>query len=227
MSESVVPTPVLTRTKADLREAMNLLTREIFASLACAQAGTIQSYDGEAQTAGVTINSKITVGYQTGLTGQIQPVAMAYPLFPDVPVIFLGGGGGALTFPVAAGDTCLLIFLDRDMSNWYVSGQTDLTPASNRLHSLSDAVALVGLRSSRNPLEDVSDDSAELYGPEGHGGPLLSLGAGKVGISNATGSLLTVMTTLVAALTALNAKTGPDASAAITAFQSAEQALLK
>lgn len=36
-----------------------------------------------------------------------------YPLLVDVPVVFPRGGGCTLTFPVKAGDECLVIFADR------------------------------------------------------------------------------------------------------------------
>lgn len=47
---------------------------------------------------------------------------MDLPILPDVPVVFPGGGGFALTFPVAAGDECLVVFASRCIDAWWQSG---------------------------------------------------------------------------------------------------------
>ena len=67
----------------------------------------------------------------------------------DVPVHFPGGGGYLLTFPVHAGDECLLVFCERQIDNWHQHGNIQ-TPSDFRLHDISDAIALVGLRSQPN-----------------------------------------------------------------------------
>lgn len=64
----------------------------------------------------------------------------------DVPVIFPMGGGYELTFPINAGDECLLMFSERCIDSWFGTGQPS-EPADFRQHDLSDAIAYVGLRS--------------------------------------------------------------------------------
>lgn len=68
------------------------------------------------------------------------------PILEDVPVCFPGGGGYSLTFPVRAGDECLLVFSARCLDGWWQSGGVQIPP-DLRLHDLSDAVAYVGLKS--------------------------------------------------------------------------------
>jgi hypothetical protein len=51
--------------------------------------------------------------------------------------------------PIQSGDTCLVLFCDRDLDNWFESGQIT-TLNSNRVHDLSDGVALVGIRHKQN-----------------------------------------------------------------------------
>ena len=113
------------------------------------------------------------------------------------------------------------------MDTWWLSGTTGLPPNSNRLHNLSDAIAIVGLRSQPASLPGYSTTDTQIYGSSGPTGPLISLGTTKIGISNATTSLLTALQDVVSALTALNAKTGPDCTTQITTASNAITALLK
>lgn len=67
----------------------------------------------------------------------------------DVPVQFPRGGGFVLTFPVAPGDECLLVFSERAIDNWFTNGDTQ-EPSEYRLHDLSDAFAVLGFSSAPN-----------------------------------------------------------------------------
>lgn len=106
----------------------------------------IMSYDAETRTVAAqpTIQRVFTDG--EGMSG-------AYNLPPcvDVPVIFPGGGGFEITFPVKEGDECLLIFAERCIDSWFTSGEINV-PADYRQHDLSDAIAIVGLKSMPNAL---------------------------------------------------------------------------
>lgn len=82
------------------------------------------------------------------------------PPCEDVPVHFPSGGGYVLTFPVKAGDHCLLVFSERCIDNWFVSGGT-APPDDFRQHDLSDAFALVGF-SPQSSSDEVWMDGVEL-----------------------------------------------------------------
>jgi len=69
---------------------------------------------------------------------------MALPELMDVPLIYPGGNGFRLTFPIAVGDTVLLIFSERAIETWLDSGDV-VDPASSRAFDLSDAIAIPGL----------------------------------------------------------------------------------
>lgn len=75
--------------------------------------------------------------------------AINLPPCIDVPVVFPSGGGYELTFPVKAGDECLLVFAERCIDGWYSSGDTS-PPMDYRHHDLSDAFAIVGVKSLAN-----------------------------------------------------------------------------
>lgn len=81
---------------------------------------------------------------------------MDLPILPDVPVVFPGGGGFALTFPVAAGDECLVVFASRCIDAWWQSGGVG-EPMEPRMHDLSDGFALVGVRSQARRLSPAVD----------------------------------------------------------------------
>jgi hypothetical protein len=66
------------------------------------------------------------------------------PVIPNVPVVFLGGGGFRTTYPVSKGDTCLLLHMDRSIDRWKVNGGL-VDPGEDWRHELGDAVALCGL----------------------------------------------------------------------------------
>jgi hypothetical protein len=148
----------------DLRALLNAHRDEIFSSFNCHQIGTIVSFDKDRQSATVRINAQRVVfdKPQTTTEGlQQQPRVLDYPALTDVPVFFASGGNARLTLPIAAGDTCLLLFNDRDLDAWWTTGGTS-APNSSRMHSLSDALALVGFRSLANKVEDYSGTDAEL-----------------------------------------------------------------
>src|SRR5271155_5094227 len=71
--------------------------------------------------------TKLTVSAQPTIQSQVRPPGGTWvtaPLPPclDCPVVFPGGGGFTLTFPVAAGDEGLLVFASRCIDAWWQSG---------------------------------------------------------------------------------------------------------
>lgn len=133
----------------DLRVLLDLFKKEILIGLNCHAVGTIEIFNPLTQTAQVSINYKKT--YYTGVNLDT-PTYTEYPVLLDVPIISLSGGlFAAITFPIQKGDTCIVLFNDRDASQWLATGQVGPVP-SQRLHSISDGFALVGVRSLLNPI---------------------------------------------------------------------------
>ena len=114
--------------------------------------GIIASFDPDTQTASVQ------PAIQRIFT---EKGAVNLPLCVDVPVAFPGGGDFFLTFPVKAGDECILMFSERAIDNWHASGGTQ-TPSEYRLHDLSDGIAIVGLNSQPHKLAALQMTGAEL-----------------------------------------------------------------
>lgn len=183
----------------DLRALLLAHRSELFAALNCHQVGEIVAFDAAKQTARVQLSIRRVVYNKPQPLGaglQLDPEFVDYPVLVDVPVFVNSGGGAVATLPVAAGDSCLVLFADRDVDNWFEAGGT-AAPNSARLHDLSDGFALVGFRNKTNPVEDYSTTDAEIRNA---GGKIQV--AAKIGISNDATSLLVCLDALITALTA-------------------------
>ncbi|EHF8259118.1 hypothetical protein B8Z58_005064, partial [Enterobacter roggenkampii] len=112
--------------------------------------GIIQSFDPDTVTATVQPSVRSMERDNDGNT-----TTDDYPLLVDVPVIFPRGGGCTLTFPVKAGDECLVIFSDRCIDFWWQNGGIQ-EPADPRMHDLSDAFAIVGPQSQAHKISGIS-----------------------------------------------------------------------
>ena len=118
------------------------LKKEIFSSLHCALPGTVESFDPSTQTASVR--------------PALRKGSFLLPALHDIPVFFPGSRISGITWPVSAGDECLLVFADCDLDRWFESGEENEAD-SGRQHDLSDAFAFVGFRSRVNSLADVPE----------------------------------------------------------------------
>ncbi len=99
--------------------------------------GKIVSFNGEKQLAEVQL--LITREFTNG---EIEPLAKLI----NVPVWFPRAGGFNITFPVAIDDECLVLFAERSIDRWFK--ESDVQPPNDvRMHSLSDAICLVGMSS--------------------------------------------------------------------------------
>lgn len=145
------------QTETDLRQLFDELKIEIQKSINCMRPGVIKTYDAATQTATVQIAQKQVTSIKPDGTRTYSD----YPLLQNVPVAFPGGGGCTMTFPVAAGDECIIEFADRQLDNWILQGAGQ-PPTIARLHDLSDAICYVGIRSQPRKLSGVSTTAAQL-----------------------------------------------------------------
>ena len=124
------------------------LSEAVLAAMSSHQAGMWTALPGIVQSVNLT-----------AMTVEVEPTVQALltaadgtetwtniPVLPDVPICFPGGGGFTLTFPVAVGDECLVVFSSRCIDAWWQSGGVQ-PQAELRMHDLSDAFAIIGPRS--------------------------------------------------------------------------------
>ena len=137
------------------------LAQAIMSAMRVSMPGIIQSFDPDAVTAVVQPAIK---GVELDESGA--DVSVNIPLLVDVPVVFPRGGGCTLTFPVKAGDECLVIFADRCIDFWWQNGGVQ-KPVDLRMHDLSDAFAIVGPQSQAHKISGISTSAAQLRTDDG------------------------------------------------------------
>lgn len=116
-------------------EIITALRTKIASNMHVAMPGIIESYEFKEQRASIKIAIKQLYNSDAYID---------YPILSGVPVIFPRSGGGSITMPVNRGDSCLVLFLDKDLRTWLLGGN-NLKPRTTRTHHLSDAVAIMGL----------------------------------------------------------------------------------
>ncbi len=101
-----------------------------------------------------------------------------YSVLLNVPVYFPSGGGFTLTFPIAKGDECIVLFNDRNIDDWVTHG-AGLPPATGRLHDLSDAaLRLWGCDRTFARFQNISATATQLRSDDGSA--YVELGPGKI-----------------------------------------------
>lgn len=75
----------------------------------------------------------------------VDGVTFASNVIYNVPVVFPSGGGGILSFPLEVGDTVLLVFAQRDITNFLEGDGSEVSPETLRTHDINDAIAIPGL----------------------------------------------------------------------------------
>lgn len=67
------------------------------------------------------------------------------------------------TFPLTQGMECVLLFNDREIETWFINGGSNVQ-AYPRMHDMTDAIAIVGIRSLPKMIEILTDCLHLFYG---------------------------------------------------------------
>lgn len=140
----------------DTEESLKSMTENYINNMRVAIPAIIVQFDSQKQTASV----------QPAIKDTLQGKFVALPELSDVPVQFPRAGGYSLTFPVKAGDECLLVFSDMCIDGWWQSGGVQ-NQAEKRRHDLSDACAILGITSVPKALKNVSMEGVRLQNDSG------------------------------------------------------------
>lgn len=183
----------------DLKSNLDDLRRDIFLNLKCHDIATIKSVNAAKQTLTAEINYKRfmlrpnTTKTNTKNRERFEYIQKeeSYPVLIDVPFIVLRGGNSYLNVPIQAGDQCLLLYNDRAFDDWFIAGK-QAPLSSNRAHSMADAIALVGLSSSKNAIGGY--DAAKLGLVKGTTKVMLGE---KIKVENSAQNLNTVLQELI------------------------------
>ncbi len=146
----------------DASTAMAMETRKRQSQMWTALPGIILSFDPAKMTCEVQPAIQGTrADPKTGETSHHD-----LPPLVDCPVCFPSGGDAILTFPIAAGDECLVVFSSRCIDAWWQQGGVQ-PPMSFRMHDLSDGFVLPGGRSQVNLVGGISISTTQLRSIDG------------------------------------------------------------
>lgn len=180
------------RTATTLLDYTYDLKQDIFYNLNCHKVGIIQSVDTANKIATVELIDKRVVTTDKG------EVVKDYSLLVDCPIIMQRTETGGLSYPLRAGDNCLVLFNDRDIDNWFEIGASG-TPNSKRSHNLSDGVILPCLYNLQNAENFSWNNNATELNYENS---KISLDS-KISIENASESLKDILNELITVIKSL------------------------
>ena len=135
--------------------------------------GRVVSYDPSTNRASVQPNGD----YKSEDGRNIQ-----YPIIHNVPIQFPMGQGGTagITFPINAGDGCLLVFSETQNDDFLGGNKGD--SEDSRRHSLNDAIAIPGVYAGAAPSNVSHPGDVCVF----KGGTMLRISDGSVEITGAT-----------------------------------------
>lgn len=132
----------------DFTLVLKSVINKIGLELNCVRVGIIQSFNAEDLTAEVLIANKKTLGINQDGTQNTRDYALITAnICYCCPFI---------TYPITAGEECILLFNDREIESWFISGQVQ-PEAYTRMHDLTDCIAIVGLRSMAKMITILAD----------------------------------------------------------------------
>ena len=169
----------------ELPEVLERLRRKVHAELRVSIPCSVDSYDAAHRCCDCTPLVKEVVFASDGKLASVSLQRLTH-----VPVVFPGGGGGSVTFPVAKGDTVLVVCSDRSLDNWKSRG-VEVDPADARLHDMTVGFAIPGLQSYVGATA-ADPDNVVVTGPDGSGTVTLKPGGGIDIAAGGTGGTIAI-----------------------------------
>lgn len=142
-------------TNADLTQTLKASQQKTALDINCVRIGIIQEFYPENLTVQVLISGKKLIGLNPD----------GSQILKDYPPIFakVCYCNPFQTFPLTKGMECVLLFCDREIESWFINGGNN--PQSYpRMHDLTDATAIVGIRSLPNMINILTDCLHLFYG---------------------------------------------------------------
>lgn len=130
--------------KTALYDLLQALKDTINYNLNCVKIATVLSFDKDSMTAKCRVNNKRLKQLKNDGNQILKD-------YPDIyaKVHFFGWGGIGATYPISEGMEGILLFNDREMQTWFLTGEAGKL-AYDRCHDLSDAIFICGLHSQPN-----------------------------------------------------------------------------
>lgn len=139
----------------DMGQILKSSGLSLASELNCMRIGIVQEFHPEDLTVQVQIASKKPIGLNPDGSQRVREYALIY-----AKVCYCNP---FITYPIQKGDECVLLFSDREIESWFING--DVNPESYpRMHDLTDAVALFGIRSIPKMIEILTGALHLFYG---------------------------------------------------------------
>lgn len=139
----------------DLGQTIKTAGLKTASDLNCMRIGIVQEFFPKDLTAKVKIAGKKQLNMNADGTQNVQEFT---PIYAKVCYC-----NPYETFPLKPGDECLLLFSDREIESWFITGEAQ-PEGHTRMHALTDAVAIVGLRSLPKMISILADCLNLFYG---------------------------------------------------------------
>ena len=140
--------------KPDLYTNTELQLNNFAQELNCVRVGIVQEFLSDRQLVRVKIASQRLIKTNPDGTQTTQDYAEIYAK--------LCYASPYVTFPPQVGDECVLLFNDREMESWWINGSAN-QQAYDRMHDLTDCIAICGLRSQPKLIEIPTDTLRFFY----------------------------------------------------------------
>jgi hypothetical protein len=143
--------------KPDMADTLENLKQDIFKTINCVQIGYVESFNTADQTAVV----RLAIKKIKDITLDGRNIIEEQSLLLSCPAFILGGDS-YISAPIKKGDSCIVLFNDRDIDNWFIDGNVAI-PNTRRTHDLSDAFALVGIRNTQQSIQNFDNESLNVF----------------------------------------------------------------
>lgn len=141
--------------KADIIQVIKNACAQNAQKLNCMRIGIIKEFYPDSLTVKVLIANKKVIGQNPDGTQKVRDYA---PIIAKVCY-----ANPFCTFPITEGMECILLFSDREIESWFINGSVN-PRGYERMHDLTDAVAIVGIRSLPQMITILTDCLNLFYG---------------------------------------------------------------
>lgn len=132
----------------DISDVIRFGTLKTASDLNCLRIATVEEFHAEDLTVTVRLLNKRTLGQNKDGTPNVRDYALI-----RAKICYCNP---YITNDIKQGDDCLLLFSDREIESWFING--DAQPVNyQRMHDLTDAFAIFGIRSIPKMIDIVAD----------------------------------------------------------------------
>lgn len=142
-------------TPPDLIQTLESVSSQIGYELNCVRVGIVQNFFPEDLTVNVLIANKKDLGFNPNGSQKVRDYAVI-----RAKIVYCNP---FITCPINPGDECILLFSDREIESWFINGEVNPL-GYPRMHDLTDAVAIFGIRSLPKMISMLTDALHLFYG---------------------------------------------------------------